>query len=93
METKKFLIIWLSSVAVLGLILWGLITANSNYVDEANGDIETLRDTYGVDESRGELLISCEDGSYDVFKSQETELSLCGEILTDEIRSYLEQSL
>lgn len=87
METKKFLIYWLIFLAVISLLLIGL-----NYLDKkaAQSQTEDLNIKYNVDISVGDRLIKCVNGDYDVYRPTEYQVFLCGQVLTNETRNYLE---
>lgn len=83
METKKekIAIGYILFVGVIAIALLSLIYFESNANENTLND---LKIEYGVDESNGDVLVQCVNGSLDVYRPTDMLPMVCGNIIRDE---------
>lgn len=86
MERKTIIQLYFGFLIIIALALLTVSYLDRNYKQT---DLVDLKESYNIDESKGEKLISCDGGTYEVYKPQEQQISICGTFLTDEVITYL----
>lgn len=78
-------------LVVLALIVISMQLYQSNYAEEERNKLLLEQ---GVDTSLGDVLVTCNDGSTDIYKPRNIVASipyvLCGEILDSQTKSVLD---
>lgn len=92
LEFTKTLPTWYWIVlGIIALLLIGTKFVEDRYIAEEKNKVLL---EYGVDTSRGDKLVTCDDGSYDSYKPRNIEqgkvTTLCGKLLNDATRAYLD---
>lgn len=85
-ENKTFFKIWIGAIVVLLVAIGVLFIFHNDYGNEEKAKLEKQ---YGVDKTQGEILVQCANGNYEVYNPVNS-INLCGALLTDEIRAYVE---
>ena len=88
MEKSTIVKLYFAFIIIIALALMTVKYLDSNYKQE---DLTDLKENYDIDESKGEKLISCEGGTFEVYKPQEQQITICGTFLTPEVINYLNQ--
>jgi len=70
---------YLLFILIVGLALATLIYLEKNEMASMELEKESLQSQYDFDESKGEYLVECMNGSLDVVRPQEPLLFVCGQ--------------
>lgn len=88
---SKIAVIYIGVVFVIAVVLLLLVYLDDRY---RNNAIEDLHLEYSVDEEAGDKLVTCSDGTYDVYRPRTYRANefyfLCGSPLTSEVIRYIQ---
>lgn len=79
LSQNKIAIYYAIFVLIVAFSLGILKIMDTNY----QNDVVDLMKEYNVNLEKGEVLVDCNDGSYDVYKPEENQDTVCGQMINN----------